>query len=88
MATRTNEIKVNGYRGTWSIVDYYDVVNDIGLTVRYAMLEHDYYGDETCYLVIEDSAVNWSALCPDVYIGPVYETYDGIETCLEDEGVI
>lgn len=83
MATRTNEIKVKGYRGTWSVIDEYRLTS-----IPFLMLEHNRYGDETCYLVIEDSTVNWSAMSPDVYIGPVYETYDGIETCLEDECII
>lgn len=85
--TKVNEIKVNGYRGTWSVIDYYDLIDDIGNIIRYVLLEHDYYGDETCYLVAEDSQVFWSELS-GVYIGQVYETYDDIETCLIDEGII
>jgi hypothetical protein len=79
------EIKVNGYRGTWSIVDGHDVIKSYRTLERYALLEHDFYGDETCFLVIKDDERYWTY---NIYNGPVYETFDGIETCLEDEGII
>lgn len=84
--TKTENIKVKGYRGTWSVIDECDAWTDIDVMTRWLMLEHNYYGDETCYLVIEDTAVNWKP--NNVYEGIVFETFDGIETCLEDEGII
>lgn len=59
-------LKIEGYKGKWSAIDTYN---------NYYLLEHNYYGDETCYLVInEDNEV-------------VCETYDDIETALEDLGI-
>lgn len=42
----------------------------------YYLMENDEWGDETCYLVIT----------PD--FKEIYETYDDIETCLIDEGIL
>lgn len=59
-------LKIEGYIGKWSAIDTYK---------NYYLLEHNFYGDETCYLVInEDNEV-------------VCETYDDIETALEDLGI-
>ena len=86
MGTNYNEIKVSGYRGTWSVIDDIEVTDEMGTDHSYFLLQHDYYGDETCYLVIEDNPENWKGL--NIYKGPVFETYDDIETCLEDEGIL
>ena len=60
-------LKIEGYSGLWSAFDSYK---------NYYILENNYYGDETCYLVInENNKVIW-------------ETYDDIVTALEDEGIL
>mgnify|MGYP006976119177 CR=1 FL=1 len=66
MKTKQN-IKIEGYSGKWSAIDNYD---------KYYLMENDYYGDETCYLVIDDTNT------------VISETYDDIVTALEDEGLI
>ena len=59
-------LKIEGYIGKWSAIDTYK---------NYYLLENNCYGDETCYLVInEDNKV-------------ICETYDDIVTALEDEGI-
>lgn len=60
-------LKIEGYTGRWSAFDSYR---------NYYILENDYYGDETCYLVINE---NNNVIC---------ETYDDIVTALEDLGII
>lgn len=57
-------IKIEGYIGKWSAIDSYKN--------KYFIMEHNYYGDETCYLVIDK---NNKVIC---------ETYDDIITALED----
>ena len=66
MKTKQN-MKIEGYSGKWSAIDSYD---------KYYLMENDYYGDETCYLIIDNA---------NTVIG---ETYDDIETALKDEGLI
>lgn len=82
-------IKVADYKGTWSVIDDHD---------GYVLLEHNTYGDETCYLVIKANEFEWKAFNTkdgsEVVLpffpatSYVYETYDDIESCLEDEGII
>lgn len=60
-------ITINGYSGKWSAFDSYR---------NYFIMEHNYYGDETCYLVIDE---NDNVIC---------ETYDDIITALKDENLI
>lgn len=60
-------IKIKGYSGRWSVFDSYR---------NYYILENNYYGDETCYLIINE---NNKVIC---------ETYDDIVTSLEDLGII
>lgn len=67
MKERQN-IKIEGYIGKWSAIDNYGN--------RYYLMEHNYYGDETCLLVIDR---NNKVIC---------ETYDDIKTALKDEGII
>ncbi len=57
-------VKIDGYVGKWSAIDNYKN--------EYFIMEHNYYGDETCYLVIDK---NNKVIC---------ETYDDIITALED----
>lgn len=62
-----NSVKINGYTNTWSEFDSYGI---------YHIMENDIYGDETCYLVVDEQ------------LNVICETYDDIITALEDEGII
>lgn len=64
-------IEVKGYVGKWSA---FDKRSFNGTT--YYLLEHNYYGDETCYLVVNSDMTF------------IEETYDDIKICLEDLEVI
>lgn len=83
-------IKLANYYGCWSVIDDYR---------GFVLLEHNEYGDETCYLVVKASDFEWKefikkstgekVLLP--YFSDkcsVYETYDDIVTCLEDYEVL
>lgn len=80
-------IKVEGYRGFWSVIDDHN---------GYVLLEHNTWGDETCYLVFKAKDFNWKEITLKTgekivvpYVAAlVFETYDDIITCLEDEGII
>ena len=82
-------IKVANYRGFWSVIDDHQ---------GYVLLEHNTYGDETCSLVVKAKDFIWKEITlksGELIIVPffdltttVYETYDDIVTCLEDEGII
>ena len=65
------DLKINGYTNKWSA---FDKLNYNGMT--YYILENNTWGDETCYLVIDE---NKSVIC---------ETYDSIRIALEDEGIL
>jgi len=67
ITNNSENIKVDGYRGTWYVID-----SAIYNGRKYFLLEHEYYGDETCGLIV-DSRGNFVA-----------ETYDDIITGLED----
>ena len=78
------QIKVNNYIGSWSIID------DNG---KYALLEHNTDGDETCYLVVEvDSYImkdfikksDMSIVTLPYYENVIGETYDSLDIALED----
>lgn len=89
MLQKNIDYKVKGYTNRWSIIDTHE---------GYGLLENNTYGDETCYLVVKldqdapmkryknrnDETVVSLPTIQDV----VCETYDGIETALEDEGLI
>lgn len=64
-------VKIKGYIGMWSAIDSAEIDNKI-----YYLMENNTWGDETCYLVIDE---NKNVIC---------ETFDDIETALEDEGII
>ena len=64
-------VKIKGYIGVWSSIDSAEIDNKI-----YYLMENNTWGDETCYLVIDE---NKNVIC---------ETYDDIETSLADEGII
>lgn len=70
------KIKVPGYTNTWTSFDNYDITIAPGVVKRYFILENDKWGDETWSLVVSED------------LSEVYETYDDIETCLRDEGII
>lgn len=70
------KIKVPGYTNTWTSFDTYDITIAPGVVKRYFILENDKWGDETWNLVVSED------------LSEVYETYDDIETCLRDEGII
>lgn len=82
-------IKVENYLGFWSAIDCYE---------DYILLEHNNFGDETCYLVVNKNEVTEEYITlNNGYEGGipvfkkgcnVYETFDDIVTCLEDEGII
>ncbi len=81
------KIHVEGYRGFWSVIDTH---------LNYLLLEHNTYGDETCYLVVDARKTEMKrfhkkdgTLTPPIPNFPhAFETYDDITTCLEDEGII
>lgn len=77
--TRLEGVKLEGYRGTWYEIARMEVENII-----YILLEHEQYGDETCWLV--------AALYPGSYdsyfLKVICETYDGLEVALEDECIL
>ena len=65
-------VRLRDYRNKWSAIDHMEVNG-----VDYYMFENDTYGDETYYVVT-----------PNINDGPFYETFDDIETCLRDEGIL
>lgn len=66
--------KINGYTGRWSALEFVALED-----ATYYIYEHDFYGDETCYLVVK---------YVDEQPVSVYETYDNLLQCLEDEEII
>ena len=66
-------IKLPDYYNTWSATDSLTVSIDGKEPVTYYLMENDEYGDETFYLVVTED------------LKTIYETFDGIETCLRDE---
>lgn len=82
------DYKVDGYTNRWSIVDE---------AFGFVLLENNTYGDETCYLVVRKNTVakdqeytkrNGEKVMLPTITARVYETYDGIRQCLEEEGII
>ena len=73
---KMQNIKIPGYLDTWSAFDDMKVNVTPTKTSHYYIMENDDWGDETFYLVITPDFKN------------IYETYDDIETCLIDEGII
>lgn len=67
-------VKIDGYKNTWSAFEKLETENG-----TYYIYENDKFGDLTCYLV---------CLVSEETILEVYETFDDIITCLEDEGII
>ena len=82
------DYKVEGYTNKWGIVED---------ALGFVLLENNTYGDETCYLVVRKNIVakdkeytkkNGEKIMLPTITSRVYETYDGIRQCLEDEGII
>ena len=67
-------VEIEGYTGRWSAFEKLETADSI-----YYIYENDRYGDLTCFLV-----VRWADGMPI----EVYETYDSINQCLMDEGII
>lgn len=70
---------IDGYTNTWGAISDYDL-GDIGF---YLLLENEEYGDETCYLLVRVGEQNGSNV-----FEVISETYDDIETALEDASII
>lgn len=88
MLNRKESYKVFNHTGRWSLIDEYK---------GYGLLEHDYYGDETCYLVVSLNAPvemkKYITKTGDKIELPtimeiVGESYDGLEVALEDYDLI
>lgn len=63
-------VQVGGYQGTWSEIE--SIENDFG-TVR--LLEHDEWGDEVNYLVVDEDGKELG------------DTYEDLSHFLDAEGV-
>ena len=90
--TDETEFRVDGYTNRWGIIDS-KKVDDI----EYFLLENNYWGDETCYLVVDSSKVidknytnksSGEKITLPTFTEVVCETFDDIETALTDEGII
>lgn len=64
-------IKIEGYKNLWSEISYLRLNNK-----KYYLMENNTWGDETCYLVIDE---NKNVIC---------ETFDDLLSTLETEGII
>lgn len=64
-------IKIKGYTNTWSSITE-QIVDD----KTYYLMENEVYGDETCYLLVDED------------FNVIGETYDDIETALIDENIL
>lgn len=89
MLKKEIEYKVNGYYNRWSIIDTYK---------NYSLLENTTWGDETCYLVVDNNIEvidkeytkrsNGKKVVIPTIKSVICETFDGIITALEDEGIL
>ena len=71
-----DRIKVEGYRGTWHTIDTYQ---------SFLLLEHDYYGDETCLLLVHINSCKWDDEKERFYFtSECMETWDDIFTAIDD----
>lgn len=78
MIDQNKEYKVEGYYNNWSIINSYK---------NYHLLENCVYGDETCYLVVDEKTLNLNKKYP-TFMNVICETFDGILTALFDENLI
>ena len=81
------EYRVKGYTNKWALIDTTD---------HYGLLENSTYGDETCYLVVDlkqepemrrYKRTDESFVELPTIMGVLGETYDGLETALDDLGI-
>ena len=89
MLRKEVEYKVEGYFNRRSIIDTYN---------GYSLLENSTWGDETCYLVVDNNVEvidkeytkrsNGEKVIIPTIMTVICETFDGIETALEDEGIL
>ena len=88
MLRKEVEYKVNGYYNRWTIIDTYK---------NYSLLENTSWGDETCYLVVDNDvevidkeytnkSTNRKVIIPTIKT-IICETFDGIITALEDNDI-
>lgn len=89
MLKKEIEYKVDGYYNKWSIIDTYR---------NYSLLENTHWGDETCYLVVDNNvevvnkeytkrSTGEKVIIPTIKT-IICETFDGIIVALEDEGIL
>lgn len=78
--TKTEHIRLPETKGTWYKIDEF-MTND---NIEWWLLESEQVGDECAWLVVAYACFDGKGK----YDGPIFTTYDGIETCLEDEGII
>lgn len=84
-------VTIEGYEGLWGEISR--VLHNDHL---YVLLEHNYWGDETCYLAVCVPPVDELEYVFPQYKDPVYlkentvvdETYDGLLQCLYDCDII
>lgn len=62
-----NSVEVKGYQNTWSSIDSMSYQGKI-----YHLLENEEWGDETCYLLVDNK------------LNVIGETFDDIETAISD----
>lgn len=78
-------IKITGYTGEWSAIQSIWLDNN----AKYFLFEHDYYGDETCFLVVRFKNIyDENGMDIGITEHEIYETYDGLIQCLIDEDII
>ena len=78
-------VKITGYIGRWSAIQSIWLDNN----AKYFLFEHDYYGDETCYLVVRFKNIyDENGMDIGITKHEIYETYDGLVDCLIDEEII
>ena len=70
-------IKIPGYANKWYAIDGVHI-RSYGEEYVYYLMENETWGDETAHLVVT----------ADLNPNEIYETYDDIETCLIDEGIL
>lgn len=89
MLNKQIEYKVNGYYNRWAVVDTYK---------NYSLLENTLWGDETCYLVVDNNveivdkeytkrSTGEKIVIPTIKT-IICETFDGIIVALEDKGIL
>lgn len=80
-------IRIEGYRGTWHEIDRTYINNEL-----YIFFEHETYGDETEHLLCKIPPIQNLTIdakgriqLPGKYV--VYESWDDMETALDEAGI-